>query len=134
MSQTGKYLNLLPHMQNWAIYNENGPYTSANKIGTLSPAQFVGLSYSILADKGGDVYVIQTESFGRCAIWAPRDNDSSITNSPTYSNGNNSGGGSNNDGSTNGGKFLNLNPHMISLNMQLAIYILLNLVVYLIEY
>lgn len=99
MSQIGKFLNLHPHMQSWAVYNVNGPYTSANKIGTLSPAQFGGLSYTILEEKGGDVYIIQTESYGRCAIWAPRDNDSSITTSPAYSNGNTSGGGSTGGGS-----------------------------------
>ncbi len=110
MSQVGKYLNLKPHMQSWAVYNENGPYTTAYKIGSLAPAQFGGLSYKILAEKGNDVYVIQTESFGRCAIWAPRDNDSSITSSPAYSN-----GGSSSGGSTNGtGKYLNLKPHMQS--------------------
>ena len=93
MSQVGKYLNLKPHMQSWSVYNENGPYTTANAIGSLAPAQFGGLSYEILAEKGGDVYVIQTESFGRCAIWAPRDNDSSITSTPAYTNGGSSGGG-----------------------------------------
>ena len=101
MSQVGKYLNLKPHMQSWAVYNENGPYTSANAIGSLAPAQFGGLSYEILAEKGGDVYVIQTESFGRCAIWAPRDNDSSITSTPAYTNGGSSGGGG--TGGGNGG-------------------------------
>ena len=113
ISGNGKYLNLHAHMQNWGVYNVNGPYTSANKIGSLAPAQFSGLSYSILEEKGGDVYIIQTDSFGRCAIWAPRDNDSSITTSPSYSNGNTSGGGST-GGSTGNGKYLNLHAHMPS--------------------
>lgn len=104
-----KYLNLKPHMSSWAVYNENGPYTSAYKIGTLAPSQFGGLSYKILAEKGNDVYIIQTDSFGRCAIWAPRDNDSTITTSPTYNNSGGSGGGG---GTT--GKYLNLKPHMTS--------------------
>ncbi len=34
-----------------------------NAIGSLAPAQFGGLSYEILAEKGGDIYIIQTESF-----------------------------------------------------------------------
>lgn len=108
---TGKYLNLHSHMQSWAVYNENGPYTSASKIGTLSPAQFSGLSYRILEEKGGYIYIIQTESFGRCAIWAPRDADSSITSNPVYPNGDTS-----DDGSTGGGtgKYLNLHSHMQS--------------------
>ena len=106
----GNFLNLKPHMQTWAVYNVDGPYTTAYKIGVLSPAQFGGLSYRILEEKSGDIYIIQTESFGRCAIWAPRDNDSSITSSPDYSDGDTYGGGS-----TGGsGTYLNLNPHMQS--------------------
>lgn len=92
MSQTGKFLNLKPHMQSWAVYNENGPYTTAYKIGALAPSQFGGLSYSILEEKGGDIYIIQTETYGRCAIWAPVDNDSTFTSTPVYSDGDTSGG------------------------------------------
>lgn len=87
-----QFLNLHPHMQSWAVYNQNGPYTVANAIGKLAPAQFGGLSYPIVGEKGNDIYLIDTVSFGRCAIWAPRDNDSSITLSPDYSNGGSSGG------------------------------------------
>ncbi|MGL5426979.1 MAG: N-acetylmuramoyl-L-alanine amidase family protein, partial [Cetobacterium sp.] len=75
-------------------------------IGALAPATFGGLSYRILDDKGGDIYIINTESFGRCAIWAPRDNDSSITASPVYSNGDTSGGGSGGGENPDG----NINP------------------------
>ncbi len=42
-------------MQSWSVYNENGPYTTDYKIGSLAPAQFGGLSYAILAEKGGDI-------------------------------------------------------------------------------
>ena len=87
MSQVGKYLNLKPHMSSWRVYNQNGPYTTAYSIGSLAPAQFGGLSYRIRGEKGNDVYLIQTESFSLCAIWAPRDNDSTITSSPAYPNG-----------------------------------------------
>lgn len=100
---TGTYLNLHGHMQSWAVYNVSGPYTTGYQIGFLAPAQFGGLSYRILEEKGGDVYIIQTELFGRCAIWAPRDPDSSITSSPLYDNGDTSGGGSNPPGGGNGG-------------------------------
>lgn len=79
-----KYLNLKPHMQKWAIYKENGPYTTAYKIGDVKPAQFSGLSYEILGNPATDVYIIKTRDFGRVAIWAPRDNDSSITLSIIY--------------------------------------------------
>lgn len=84
-----KYLNLKPHMQKWAIYNQSGPYTTAYKIGDVKPAQFGGLSYEILGNPATDVYVIKTTDFaknngGKVAIWAPRDNDSTITNNPIY--------------------------------------------------
>ncbi|MCI6691494.1 MAG: N-acetylmuramoyl-L-alanine amidase [Clostridium sp.] len=115
MSQIGKFLNLHPHMESWAVYNVDGPYTTEHKIGTLAPAQFGGLSYMILDEKGGDVYIIQTESFGRCAIWAPQDNDSNITYERTYSNGDNHGsGGGSLQPVTGNGKFLNLKAHMQS--------------------
>ena len=87
MSQVGKYLNLKPHMSSWRVYKQGGPYTTAYSIGALAPSQFGGLSYRIREEKGNDVYLIQTESFGLCAIWAPRDNDSTITTSPAYPNG-----------------------------------------------
>ncbi len=87
MSQVGKFLNLKPHMSSWRVYNQNGPYTTAYSIGSLAPAQFGGLSYRIRGEKGNDVYLIQTESFSLCAIWAPRDNDSTITSSPAFPNG-----------------------------------------------
>ena len=79
-----RYLNLKPHMQRWAIYNEKGPYTTPYKIGDLKPAMFGGLSYEILGNPATDVYIIQTKDYGKVAIWAPRDNDSSITNNPIY--------------------------------------------------
>lgn len=83
---TEKYLNLQPHMQSWAVYNENGPYTLQYKIGSLLPSYFGGLSYRIIQEKDGDVYIIKTNSYGICAIWAPKDNDSSITSYPIYIN------------------------------------------------
>lgn len=87
MSYVGMYLNLKPHMSSWKVYNVNGPYTTAYAIGSLAPATYNGLSYRIREEKGNNVYVIQTESFGLCAIWAPRDNDSTITTAPAYTNG-----------------------------------------------
>lgn len=88
-SSNKKYLNLKPHMQKWAIYNQGGPYTTPYKIGEVKPAMFGGLSYEILGNPATDVYVIKTTDFaknngGKVAIWAPRDNDSTITNNPIY--------------------------------------------------
>ena len=78
------YLNLKPHMSSWRVYPVDGPYTTNYAIGALAPAQYGGLSYKILEKKAADVYKIKTESFGVVAIWAPRDNDSSITSNPIY--------------------------------------------------
>lgn len=90
------YLNLHPHMQSWAVYSVDGPYTINNAIAKLAPAQFGGLSYKIYEKKATDVYKIKTDSFGYVAIYAPRDNDSSITSSPIY--GVSNGGSSSNNG------------------------------------
>lgn len=79
-----KYLNLKPHMQSWKIYNQSGPYTTNKAIASLAPAKFGGLSYEILGSPQTDVHLIQTEQFGKVAIYAPRDNDSSITTSKLY--------------------------------------------------
>lgn len=79
-----KYLNLKPHMQIWKIYNQNGPYTSNKAIASLAPSKFGGLSYEILGSPQTDVHLIQTEQFGKVAIYAPRDNDSSITTSKLF--------------------------------------------------
>lgn len=78
------YLNLKPHMQSWRVYPVDGAYTVNYAVATLSPAQFGGLSYKIYEKKATDVYKIKTEMFGYVAIYAPRDNDSTITTSPTY--------------------------------------------------
>ena len=81
---TKSYVNLKPHMAKWAVYNQNGPYTLANKIGEVKPQTYGGLSYEILGEKGNDVYIIQTQTYGKVGIWVPKDNDSSFTSSPLY--------------------------------------------------
>lgn len=78
------YLNLKPHMSSWRVYPLDGPYTTNYSVGALAPATYGGLSYKILEKKTTDVYKIKTESFGIVSIYAPRDNDSSITNNPIY--------------------------------------------------
>lgn len=78
------YLNLKPHMTSWRVYAVDGPYTTNYAIATLAPAKFGGLSYKIYEKKATDVYKIKTENFGYVAIYAPRDNDSSITEYPLY--------------------------------------------------
>ena len=103
-SSNYRYLNLHGHMSSWAVYNVNGPYTLAYSIGALQPSNWGGLSYKIYSSKGGDVYEINTESYGRCCIYAPNDGDSSITYSPLYEygdvDGSSSGSGSGDSGGT----------------------------------
>lgn len=79
-----KYLNLKPHVSSWRVYPTNVAPIIKNACGSLAPKQFCGLSYEILGNPQTDVYTIQTQSFGRVNIYAPRDNDSSITNNPIY--------------------------------------------------
>lgn len=65
-----RQLHLPSSAQTWRIYRENGPYTVGNEIHKLTPAQFGGLTYDILEDKGNGVYIINTSVRGRVAIYA----------------------------------------------------------------
>lgn len=58
----------------WHLYHEDGPYDYPHAIAVLNPAQFGGLDYQILADKGNGIYAIQTQMFGRGAIWTMNTN------------------------------------------------------------
>lgn len=78
-----KYLNLHKHNSTWRVYPLNRTATVGNEVGSLAPATYGGLSYEILEDKG-DIKIINTESFCRVQIYAPRDADSSITSNPLY--------------------------------------------------
>lgn len=53
----------------WHLYPEGGPYTYAAAKALLYPAQFGGLTYNILVDRGNGVYTIQTQMFGRGDIY-----------------------------------------------------------------
>lgn len=79
-----KYLNLHPHMSKWNVYPTSKAPVIGNQCGSLAPKTYGGLSYEILANPHTDVYTIQTQSYGKVNIYAPRDNDSSITNNPIY--------------------------------------------------
>lgn len=105
----GKYLNLLPHMNKWNVYPMNKTATVGNEVGSLSPKTYGGLSYKIIEDRG-DVKVINTGLYGTVQIYAPRDNDSTITDKPAYNNGASSNVVTNK-------KYLNLKPHMQSWNV-----------------
>lgn len=81
---TKEYLNLKPHMSSWSVYPTNVAPVLKNACGKLAPKTYGGLSYEILAKPQADVYTIQTSSYGKVNIYAPRDNDSTITNYPVY--------------------------------------------------
>ncbi|MDC4240878.1 N-acetylmuramoyl-L-alanine amidase [Clostridium tertium] len=78
-----KYLNLKPHVTSWRVYPLDKAPVVGNECAKLAPATYGGLSYKILEDKG-DIKIIKTEMFGKVQIYAPRDNDSSITENPIY--------------------------------------------------
>lgn len=79
-----KYLNLKPHVATWRVYPTNVAPIIKNACGSLAPATYGGLSYEILGNPQTDIYTIQTLSFGKVNLYAPRDNDSSITENPIY--------------------------------------------------
>lgn len=58
----------------WRVYHEEGPYDIPHAVAALNPAKFGGLQYTILADKGNGIYAIQTQMFGRVAIWTRNTN------------------------------------------------------------
>lgn len=83
VSNNKKYLNLNSNIPSWRVYPLDKAPVIGNECAKLSPSQYGGLSYEILEDRG-DIKIIKTEMFGKIQIYAPRDNDSSITNNPIY--------------------------------------------------
>lgn len=84
VTNSKKYLNLKPHVPSWRVYPINVAPVIQNACGSLAPKTYGGLSYEILGNPQTDVYTIQTQTFGKANIYAPRDNDSSITENPIY--------------------------------------------------
>ena len=66
---SGSTLHLPGTVSKWRVYRENGPYTVGNEVGYLNPAKFGGLTYAIKGDRLNDVVVIDTQDFGRVAIY-----------------------------------------------------------------
>lgn len=83
-SSNAEYLNLHGHVSKWNVYPTDKAPVIGNQCGALAPSQFGGISYEILGNPQSDVYTIRTVSYGTVNIYAPRDNDSSITSSPKY--------------------------------------------------
>jgi N-acetylmuramoyl-L-alanine amidase len=82
-----QYVNLHKHMKEWNHYPKDKPPVKSKYAHAipLKPSKFGGLSYEIVA-KGSEpnTLIIRTGQFGLRKIYAPRDRDSSITNSPLY--------------------------------------------------
>jgi hypothetical protein len=66
-------LYLPPSVWIWHVYKEGGPYTLPYAIGALDPKMFNGLTYDIIGNPAPHVYLIQTQTFGRVAIYAGPD-------------------------------------------------------------
>lgn len=65
-----KTVHLPKHVRTWAAYKVGSGYrpNTSDQVGTLLPSQFGGLTYNIVEDRG-NVVVIDTQSYGRVAIW-----------------------------------------------------------------
>jgi murein DD-endopeptidase MepM/ murein hydrolase activator NlpD len=86
VSATKQYINLHKHMTVWNHYGlTQSPVRSNASKTPLNPKKFGGLSYEIVGKgKEPDTYLIKTGQFGVRKIYAPKDNDSSISNHPIY--------------------------------------------------
>lgn len=84
VQENKKYLNLNKHVNSWRVYPTTKAPVIGNEVGSLAPSRYGGLSYEILGNPQVDVYTIKTETFGKVNIYAPRDNDSSITGTAVY--------------------------------------------------
>lgn len=78
--KTDKYINIPPTIEERNIYNKN-----KQKIATIKPKKFGGLSYKIYS-QSGDFVEIQTVNFGRCYV--KKTAKTPITETPTYEHGN----------------------------------------------
>lgn len=67
---TTGFLSLPSAATSWRVYNASGPYTAGSEVGRLNPSLFGGLTYQILGNPTANVYLIQTQNFGKVAIYA----------------------------------------------------------------
>jgi len=59
----------------WHVYDPKGPYTLPHAIHILSPSKFGGLTYAIVGNPAPHVFLIDTEMYGRVAIYAGPDTE-----------------------------------------------------------
>lgn len=77
---TDKYINIPEWIEERNVYNK-----SKQKIATIKPKKFGGLSYKIYS-VDGEYVEIQTVNFGRCYV--KKTDSTPITETPTYEHGN----------------------------------------------
>ncbi|MGL5380086.1 N-acetylmuramoyl-L-alanine amidase, partial [Clostridium sp.] len=78
------YINLHPIRSSWNVYPINVSPVIGNQRGALNPKLYGGLSYKVLEKLQNDVYIIETQIFGRVQIYVPIDNESSISVNKLY--------------------------------------------------
>lgn len=68
---TGNFVHLPASVQSWAVYKVGSGLRkgTSDQLGSLAPGRFGGLSYAIVQWVGDYGVVIDTESYGRVAIW-----------------------------------------------------------------
>jgi N-acetylmuramoyl-L-alanine amidase len=67
--QKKKYLVLPATEDSWRVYPLNKAPKKGNECGMLNPKKFGGLTYEILGNPQTDIYLIQTQSFGKVQIY-----------------------------------------------------------------
>jgi hypothetical protein len=73
VTSVGQTIHLPQTTGPWHLYNDNGPYNPNNPAdvkGLIVPANYSGgLTYPIVGDKGGGIYIINSEDYGQGALW-----------------------------------------------------------------
>ncbi|WP_053071997.1 N-acetylmuramoyl-L-alanine amidase family protein [Ornithinibacillus contaminans] len=78
---TGEYIHLPASETSWRVYPLDVAPTKGNEVGFLNPAKFGGLTYEIIGKTTPDVYIIETQDFGRVQIYGHRSTGAVINRS-----------------------------------------------------
>lgn len=68
----------LPAAPTWRVYREAGPYSIGHEVGYLAPARYGGLAYAVLSQPAPNVAVVQTQTFGRVALYVGAETGATI--------------------------------------------------------
>ena len=77
-------VHLPSSVQTWAAYRVGSAYRkgTSDQVGTLLPSKFGGLTYPVVENRG-NVVVVDTQSFGRVAIWV-QNTEAIVRSAATY--------------------------------------------------